>query len=166
MATDREVEELKQRVDDLTKKLADSKQTDVLRVKHALYLAGAGIGLTVLLILLLAFHWASDGASDIVAVVGVFTTLVGAVVGYFLGGGVGSQGKASSDQRANEAERQRAAGEQKVSNARAFALVANEKLGKHAGVGAKGLVAGSTVDVAEVKNDLRELANLSANLLQ
>jgi len=135
---------------------------DILRIRDAVYLAGGGIVLTIVLVLiLLGFGWKSTDSSAIVAVVGAFTTLVGTLVGYFVGGGVGSQGKAKADQRTDAANERAANAEQKAANAKAFAEVAKGKLSKHTGGGVKGF----TVDSAAIQADLKELDDLSTKLL-
>jgi hypothetical protein len=134
------------------------------RVKDAVWLAGIGIVLTiVLVVILLAFSIKTS--NDIVAVVGSFTTLVGTLVGLIIGGGVGSQGKAAADTRADVATTNAQVSENKATkaqaDAKALAGMVKATLAKHEDKGLKAM----TVDSLSIQADLQVLRDFSETLL-
>lgn len=146
---------------DSTINTPNSANGEIFRIEKAVWLAGIGILLTLVLILiLLAFGWTAG--SDLVAVVGVFTSLVGTLVGYIIGGSTGSQGKESAEKRASAAQDNAMTAEKKAAKANAFSVIVKAKLTKHQEHVAKGLA----TDSALLQDDLRELADLSDKLLE
>ncbi len=78
-------------------------QVEIFRISKAFWLAIIGLFLAALLVLvLLAFG--IKQANDIVAIVGLFTSVLGTLVGAFFGLQIGSAGKEQTEQRANKAE--------------------------------------------------------------
>jgi hypothetical protein len=78
-------------------------QLEMFRISKAFWLAIFGLFIAAVLVLvLLAFGFKE--ANDIVAIVGLFTSVLGTLVGAFFGLQIGSAGKEQSDQRANKAE--------------------------------------------------------------
>jgi len=74
------------------------------RIKSALTLSIFGLSLAaVLMIALLVAGW--DTATDITAVIGLFTTTLGTLVGAFFGLQIGSSGKEEAEQRADTAQK-------------------------------------------------------------
>jgi hypothetical protein len=87
---------------------SDSKPKDSAiekeRIKGAFWLAIFGFSLSALLVIvLLAFGLKTS--TDIVAIVGAFTSVLGTIVGAFLGSQVGSAGKAQAEERADSAQK-------------------------------------------------------------
>jgi len=72
------------------------------KVKDAAWLGVLGVVLTVVLVVILLAYKITN-SSDIVAIIGVFTTLLGTLVGTIIGNGAGSQGKAAAQQDAKQA---------------------------------------------------------------
>ena len=135
-----------------------------LRVRDAVWIAGIGIVLTIVLVLIL-LAFSVKTSNDIVAVVGSFTTLVGTLVGLIIGGGVGAQGKAAADQRANDAQKNAGVAENKATKAQAdaksLAGMVKATLAKHENKGLKGL----SVDSSSIQADLKVLKDFSETLL-
>lgn len=79
-----------------------------LRINKAFWLAIVGLFLAAALVIVagLLLNW---GASDIIAVVGLFTSVLGTLVGAFFGVQVGSAGREKAEQRAGEAEKKASA---------------------------------------------------------
>jgi len=75
-----------------------------LRINKAFWLAIVGLLLASALMIIAGwlFKWAP---TDIVAVVGLFTSVVGTLVGAFFGVQVGSSGREQAEQRASKAEK-------------------------------------------------------------
>jgi hypothetical protein len=75
-----------------------------LRINRAFYLSIIGLGLAaVLVVALLIAGW--KAASDITAVVGLFTSVLGTLVGAFFGLQIGSADKAKAEERADNAQK-------------------------------------------------------------
>ncbi len=72
-----------------------------LRINKAFWLSIIGLVLAALIVLIL-LAFGLRGSTEIVAVVGVFTSVLGTLVGAFLGVQVGSAGKAQAEERADE----------------------------------------------------------------
>jgi hypothetical protein len=78
--------------------------TEQMRIRYAFWLAVIGLGLAALLVVFLVVEgWKT--ASDVVAVVGLFTSVLGTLVGAFFGVQVGSAGKEKEQQAAQAANR-------------------------------------------------------------
>jgi uncharacterized membrane protein len=74
------------------------------RINRAFYLSIFGLGLAAALVIaLLIAGW--DKASDITAVVGLFTSVLGTLVGAFFGLQIGSADKAKAEERADNAQK-------------------------------------------------------------
>ncbi len=78
-------------------------QLEKYRIRKAFWLAIVGLVIAALLVLMLLAYGFTE-SKDIVAVVGLFTSVLGTLVGAFFGLQIGSAGKEASDQRANKAE--------------------------------------------------------------
>ncbi len=80
------------------------RELEKYRIKSALALSIFGLSLAaVLMIALLVAGW--DTAADITAVLGLFTTTLGTLVGAFFGLQIGSSGKEEAEQRADSAQK-------------------------------------------------------------
>jgi threonine/homoserine/homoserine lactone efflux protein len=78
-------------------------ELETLRIRKAFWLAVIGLFLAAcLVIVLLAFG--IKASSDIVAIVGLFTSVLGTLVGAFFGIQIGSSGKDKAESRADKAE--------------------------------------------------------------
>ena len=78
--------------------------TEQLRIRKGFWLSVIGLVLAAsLVVLLLLFGWKT--ASDIVAVVGLFTSVLGTLVGAFFGLQIGASDKAKAEERADSAEK-------------------------------------------------------------
>jgi hypothetical protein len=77
--------------------------TDQMRIRYAFLLAVVGLAVAAVLLLLLVFlkQWT---ASDTVAVVGLFTSVLGTLVGAFFGLQVGAAGLERERQERQEAQ--------------------------------------------------------------
>lgn len=74
------------------------------RIRKAFWLSVYGLGLAALLVVILALKgW--EKASDITAVVGLFTSVLGTLVGTFFGVQIGSADKAKAEERASNSEK-------------------------------------------------------------
>ncbi len=83
---------------------AEDPATEKLRINKAFWLSIVGLGLAAALVgVLLLAGW--DTASDITSVVGLFTSVLGTLVGAFFGLQIGSAGKAEADARAKSAQK-------------------------------------------------------------
>jgi hypothetical protein len=79
-------------------------ETDSMRIRYAFWLAVIGLGLAALLVMFLVLAgWKT--ASDVAAVVGLFTSVLGTLVGAFFGVQIGSAGKEKERRAAEAAER-------------------------------------------------------------
>jgi hypothetical protein len=76
--------------------------TDQMRVKYGYYIILAGFLLVGLVFVAAVAKW--NTAGDVTAVVGSVTSLIGTVVGAFLGVQVGSQGKEKAEDARKAAE--------------------------------------------------------------
>src|SRR5436309_9935877 len=75
------------------------------RMRYALTVAIFGLGLSAALVVLLVFGAGMRSSADIVAIVGVFTGVSGAVVGSFFGLQVGSAGREQERAERRDADR-------------------------------------------------------------
>lgn len=82
---------------------AEDSATEKLRISRAFWLSLYGLALAAALVMaLLIAGWKTS--SDIVAVVGLFTSVLGTLVGAFFGLQIGSAGKAEAEARATKAQ--------------------------------------------------------------
>ncbi len=82
---------------------AKDPQLEKYRIRKAFWLAIIGLFIAALLVLiLLAFGFKES--NDIVAIVGLFTSVLGTLVGAFFGLQIGAAGKEQTEQRASKAE--------------------------------------------------------------
>jgi hypothetical protein len=87
---------------------AKDSQVEIYRIKKAFWLAVFGLLLAaILVIVLLAFDIKTS--NDIVAIVGLFTSVLGTLVGAFFGLQIGSAGKEKVEERADKAEQKSSA---------------------------------------------------------
>jgi hypothetical protein len=78
--------------------------TEQLRIRKAFWLSVIGLTLAASLVFLLVLSdWKT--ASDITAVAGLFTSVLGTLVGAFFGLQIGSSAKESAENRADTAQR-------------------------------------------------------------
>lgn len=83
---------------------AEECETEKLRINRAFQLAVVGLALAAAVVgILLAAGWKT--ASEVTAVVGVFTSVLGTLVGAFFGLQIGSAGKEEADKRADNAQK-------------------------------------------------------------
>jgi len=83
---------------------AQDSAVEKLRINRAFSLSIVGLGLAAALVVaLLIAGW--DKGSEIVAVVGLFTSVLGTLVGAFFGLQIGSADKAKAEDRADTAQR-------------------------------------------------------------
>lgn len=81
---------------------------ETLRIKKAFWLSIFGLSLVaVLVIVLLAFGLRAS--SEIVAIVGLFTSVLGTLVGAFFGLQIGSAGKEKTQEQADSASKKASA---------------------------------------------------------
>jgi hypothetical protein len=74
---------------------------ETLRISRAFWLSIIGLILAVTLVItLIIAGW--DSSSDIVAVVGLFTSVLGTLVGAFFGLQIGASGTAKAEKRADD----------------------------------------------------------------
>ncbi|MGD0534271.1 MAG: hypothetical protein ABR999_02360 [Methanoregula sp.] len=99
-------------VDDITPNTKSTPKTspqtdssvDQMRTRYGYYIAMTGIILSaVIALFLVVVGW--KVSSDVVAVVGVFTSVTGTLVGAFLGVQVGSAGKEADQQERKNAQK-------------------------------------------------------------
>jgi len=90
---------------------AKDNDTEKLRINRAFQLAVIGLFLAAVLVFgLLLFGWKE--ASDITSVVGLFTSVLGTLVGAFFGLQIGASGKEAAEERADmEAQKADALGQ-------------------------------------------------------
>ena len=87
-----------------TEAKTQDREVEKLRINKAFYLAVFGLLLAAaLVVVLLVAGWKT--ASDITGVVGLFTSILGTLVGAFFGLQIGSAGKAKADERADNAQK-------------------------------------------------------------
>ncbi|TEU00532.1 MAG: hypothetical protein E3J23_02360 [Candidatus Stahlbacteria bacterium] len=77
-------------------------QTDKMRIKYGFWVIIIGFILVTIVFIAAIVKWSE--ASDVTAVVGAFTGLVGTVVGAFFGVQIGSAGKEKAERERKEAE--------------------------------------------------------------
>lgn len=83
---------------------AQNNATEKFRISKAFWLSVFGLALAAALVIaLLIAGW--DTSTDIVAVVGLFTSVLGTLVGAFFGLQIGSAGKAEAEDRADNAQK-------------------------------------------------------------
>ena len=84
------------------------EQVDLLRLRYGLWIILTGFALVALISVVSIFRW--EDVTNIATVIGATTSLVGTVVGAFLGVQVGSVGKerAEADRQRSEEMAQRA----------------------------------------------------------
>lgn len=87
-------------------KPSESKDREVekLRIERAFQFAILGFALTVLLVIALLVAGMRTSA-DVAAVVGLFTSVLGTIVGAFFGLQIGSAGTAKAEERAETSEK-------------------------------------------------------------
>jgi hypothetical protein len=80
------------------------QEVEELRINRAFMLSIGGIGMVVMLVIILVFvgEW---GSSDVASVAGLFTSLLGTIVGAFFGLQIGASGKEDAERRAEKSER-------------------------------------------------------------
>lgn len=96
----------------MSNNVSEKLETDRLRIQHAFWLAIFGLCLVAMLVIFLVVyskeHLKIDEATEIVAIIGVFTSVIGTLVGTFIGVHIGSAGvehERSSRQRAEKITR-------------------------------------------------------------
>lgn len=80
-----------------------ASKTEEMRIRYAFWLAVIGLTLAVALVVFLVIYPKGYKSSDVVAVVGLFTSVLGTLVGAFFGLQIGSAGKEKADQNAQRA---------------------------------------------------------------
>jgi len=83
---------------------AKDSEVEKLRVLRAFWLSVIGLSLAALLVVVL-LSFGINKASDITSVVGLFTSVLGTLVGAFFGLQIGAAGKEKAEQRADEAQK-------------------------------------------------------------
>jgi uncharacterized protein YacL len=86
---------------DVTK--AKNNAVEKLRINRAFYLSIFGLGLAAALVVALLI--AGKQANEITAVVGLFTSILGTLVGAFFGLQIGAADKAKAEERADNVQR-------------------------------------------------------------
>jgi uncharacterized membrane protein len=86
-------------------KSKDSKDStvEILRINNAFYLAVIGLSLAALIVVVLLFAGFKE-SKDITSIVGLFTSVLGTLVGAFFGLQIGSAGKEKAEERADKAQ--------------------------------------------------------------
>jgi hypothetical protein len=83
---------------------AKNSALEKFRITKAYWLSIIGLGIAAALVIaLLIAGW--QASEDIVAVVGLFTSVLGTLVGAFFGLQIGSAGKAQAEERADDAQK-------------------------------------------------------------
>ena len=82
--------------------VAQDQVTERMRIQYAFWLAVIGLGLAAGLVIFLVLTGIKT-ASDVVAIVGLFTSVLGTLVGAFFGVQVGTAGREKDQQAAREA---------------------------------------------------------------
>lgn len=77
--------------------------TEQMRIRYTFWLAVFGMGLAAVLVVFLVLQGRYKAASDIVAIVGLLTSVLGTLVGAFFGLQVGIAGREKDQQAAREA---------------------------------------------------------------
>lgn len=83
---------------------AQGHPADYLRIERAFHLAVIGLSLAAALVVFLNFRSGIE-TSDILSIVGLFTSVLGTLVGAFFGLQVVSASKLQADRRADQAQR-------------------------------------------------------------
>src|SRR3569832_1347732 len=83
----------------------DSDETERLRIRLAFWLAIVGLFLAAALAVFLVLSGKMASSAEVVALVGLFTSVTGTLVGAFFGLQIGSAGIAHERKRRQEAER-------------------------------------------------------------
>jgi hypothetical protein len=81
-----------------------SDNVELARMRYALWLAVFGLGLSGLLVVVLALVAGMHASADIVAIVGTFTSVTGTLVGAFFGMQIGAAGREEERTERKEAE--------------------------------------------------------------
>lgn len=81
-----------------------SDTVEIERIRRAYYLSIFGLGLAASLVVALLIAGCCD-ANDITSIVGLFTSVLGTLVGAFFGLQVGSAGKDKAEERADNAQK-------------------------------------------------------------
>ena len=81
-----------------------SDAVEIERIRKAYYLSIFGLSLAASLVVALLIAGCCD-ASDITSVVGLFTSILGTLVGAFFGLQIGSAGKEKAEERADNAQK-------------------------------------------------------------
>jgi hypothetical protein len=83
---------------------AQDSAVEKLRINRAFYLSIFGLGLAAALVVALLIAGVKT-ASEITAVVGLFTSVLGTLIGAFFGLQIGSADKAKAEERAENAQK-------------------------------------------------------------
>jgi len=87
-------------------RLSQNNLTEITRINRAFQLAIYGLSLAALLVVVLLFTGPGQrSASDITSIVGLFTSVLGTLIGAFFGLQIGSADKAKAEQRADSAQK-------------------------------------------------------------
>ena len=78
-------------------------QIEKSRITYAFWLAIIGLSLAAILVMFLVLKGSFNEAADIVAIVGLFTSVLGTLVGAFFGLQIGSAGKEKAQQNERDA---------------------------------------------------------------
>ena len=81
-----------------------NSEVEKLRILKAFWLSVIGLSLAALLVVILLVY-GFNKASEITSVVGLFTSVLGTLVGAFFGLQIGTAGKEKAEQRADEAQK-------------------------------------------------------------
>src|SRR5438477_7816245 len=83
--------------------VSSDSRTEQMRITYAFWLAVVGLSIAASLAMFLVFAPKYD-SKDVVAVVGLFTSVLGTLVGAFFGLQIGSAGKEKADRNAKKAQ--------------------------------------------------------------
>jgi hypothetical protein len=113
---------------DSTTTTAPAKDTEleIERIRKAFYLSVIGLCLAAVLAMALVF--AGQSGSDVTGIVGLFTSVLGTLVGAFFGLQIGASGKEKAEQQADDAKKEADHAQKKASALEA--LVTPDKLAK------------------------------------
>jgi hypothetical protein len=81
-----------------------SESLEIERIRRAYYLSMFGLGLAASLVVVLVIAGCCD-ANGITSIVGLFTSILGTLVGAFFGLQIGSSGKEKAEERADNAQK-------------------------------------------------------------
>ena len=79
-------------------------EVERLRINRAFWLSAYGLTLAVMLVFFLVLMGFKT-SSDVTSIVGLFTSVLGTLVGAFFGLQIGSAGKEQAEERASDAEK-------------------------------------------------------------